>query len=141
MAVAIVAALLYREKTGEGQAIDMSMTDNIVNQNRNPIARGVASGKPAPRAGMGFPGLCPADTYRCRGDELTDCVYIAGVQPHHYEILMKVVGREDLIDGLRDDIEGRYEKREIIREEASGGSIQVLKMHRQRILIMASPYI
>ena len=45
MAVAVLAALLYRNKTGEGQAIDMSMLDNVVNQTRSPIRYTMETGE------------------------------------------------------------------------------------------------
>ena len=116
MAVGVLAALRYRDKTGQGQEVDMAMTDNVVNQNRSPIAIGLSTGEPAPRAGSGFPGITPCNIFKCKGDKLTDSVYVIGFQPHHYEALMKIVGREDLVGELRNDLEARWEKREAVKE-------------------------
>ena len=116
MAVGILAALHYKGKTGEGQAIDMSMTDNIVNQNRSPMRYTLTTGKPVPRAGGGAVGIYPWDTFKCKGDKPNDYIFIGAVQPHQYEALMRTVGGEDLIDGLKDDRQARYDKREVIKE-------------------------
>jgi len=115
MAVAILAALHYRDVTGEGQNIDMAMTDNIINLNRVPMIHTMATGQPTPRLGSGGLGICPWDTYRCKGDKPNDYVFIGAIQPHQYETLMKIVGREDL-GKVKDDMRARYEKREVIRE-------------------------
>jgi formyl-CoA transferase len=116
MAVAVLAAVHYRDKTGEGQAIDMAMTDNIINLNRVRSLYTLATGKPAPRVGSTAVGNCPWDTYKCQGDGPNDYVFIGASRPNHYETLMKIVGREDLIPGLKDDREARWAKRDEIKQ-------------------------
>jgi formyl-CoA transferase len=116
MAVAILAALRYRDMTGEGQQIDMAMADNIINLNRIFFRRPLDFGEPQPRAGGGSAGSCPWDTFRCKGDKPNDYIFIGAPMAHQYEALMKQVGREDLVEGLKDDGEARWQKRAVIKE-------------------------
>ena len=128
MAVAILVALHYRNLTGEGQKIDMAMTDNIINLHRIRMTYTLATAKPAPRVGNGVTGVCPCETFRCKGDGPNDYVFIITAQPRQYENLMKMVGREDLIAGLEDDQEARWENRGVIREAIEVWTRQRSKM-------------
>ncbi len=117
MLCAILAALYYRDRTGEGQEIDMSMTDNIVNLNRIHFRSAIGKGEPQQRSGGGVPGYIPWDIYKAKGDEPNDYVFIAARQPHQYTTLMKMIGREDLTtDELVDDLQLRWEKRDEINK-------------------------
>ncbi len=97
MAVGILAALRYRYETGEGQKIDMSMADNVINQSRTGFSYTLDTGKPLPRAGSGSElGAYPWDTFKCQGNGLNDYVLICAHRDSDYMALMKVVGRDDL---------------------------------------------
>lgn len=112
MLCAIMAALYYRDRTGEGQEIDMSMTDNIINLNRIHFRSAIGNGEPQSRAGGGVPGYIPWDIYKAKGDEPNDYVFIAARQPHQYKALMALIGREDLAtDELIENIPLRWERR------------------------------
>ena len=137
MAVAILAAVRYRDRTGEGQAIDMAMTDNIINLNRVRSLYTLATGKPAPRAGSSAIGNCPWDTYKCQGDGPNEYVFICGGRPNHYETLMKIVGREDLIPGLKNDRGARWAKRDEIKAAIEAWTKQRSKMEAFHILAKA----
>ncbi len=96
MAVAILAALRYRDVTGEGQAIDMAMTDNIINQQRSPLRYTLETGEPVPRLGGSNANNYPWDCYECQGKGPNNYVFIGTPRDHHYESLMTIIGREDL---------------------------------------------
>ncbi len=114
---AIMAALYYRDRTGEGQEIDMAMTDNIINLNRIHFRRSIESGEPQPRSGGGVPGYIPWDIYKSKGKKPNDYVFIAARQPHQYKALMKLIGREDLAtDELIDNLPLRWERRDEIKK-------------------------
>ncbi len=125
MAAAILAAIIYRNKTGEGQQIDMSMTENVINQNRSLIANTVPDGKPAPRLGN-RPPHTPSGLYRCKGNDRDDYVYITGV--NHYTLLMKHIGREDLLGELVDSLDKRDERYDEITQAIESWTLQRTKM-------------
>ena len=129
MLCAIMAALYYRDRTGEGQEIDMAMTDNIINLNRIHFRRSIDIGEPQPRSGGGVPGYIPWDIFKTKGDKPNDYVFIAARQPHQYKALMKMIDREDLAtDELVDDIPLRWERRDEIRKAIEGWTTQFDKM-------------
>ena len=94
MAAAILAALLYRTKTGEGQQIDVALADNVINLNRTPLANTQIDGKPIVRSGCRNLRSPPNDIYPCKGGGPDDYVFIFCV--NHYERMMKFIGRPDL---------------------------------------------
>jgi formyl-CoA transferase len=113
MAVGILAALRYRDKTGEGQEIDMSMADNVINQQRSPLRYTLETGKPVLRYGSSRVGIYPWDAFKCKGDDADSYVFIGAMRDHHYATLMKIIGREDLIKW---DWKARDENRAALRE-------------------------
>lgn len=93
MAIGILAAYIYAQRTGEGQFVDQSMADAIINLNRVPTAlHPLGDGQPAHRAPV-------ADVVKCKGDGPNDYAYINLITDKQYEMGMKAIGREDLIAG------------------------------------------
>jgi len=107
MAVAILAAVHYRDLTGKGQSIDMAMADNVINMNRSRIATTLQTGRPVPRPGTGREFACPS-TFISAGGRPEHYLYIQCTQPEKYAALMRAIGREDLIPGLKDDAQARW---------------------------------
>jgi formyl-CoA transferase len=129
MLCAILAALYYRDRTGEGQEIDMSMTDNIVNLNRIHFRSAIGAGEAQQRSGGGVPGYIPWDIYKAKGDKPNDYVFIAARQPHQYTALMKMIGREDLAtDELVQNLPLRWERRDEIKEAIESYTTQYDKL-------------
>jgi CoA:oxalate CoA-transferase len=60
---AVLAALLHRERTGEGQAIDLAMFDSMLAMQLTGLARLTASGETPARVGNRHPVTSPVDTY------------------------------------------------------------------------------
>ena len=63
--VAILAALAHREKTGEGQAIDMALLDVQVAMLANMNMNYLTSGTPPVRAGNAHQNLVPYQVFEC----------------------------------------------------------------------------
>lgn len=60
---AVLAALLHRERTGEGQSIDLAMFDSMLAMQLTGLARLTASGEAPGRVGNRHPVTAPVDTY------------------------------------------------------------------------------
>ena len=127
MAAAILAALLQRTRTGEGQAIDMGLTDNAINLNRSPIANTQIDQQPIIRSGCRNPRSPPNDIYPCKGGGPDDYIFIFGV--NHYERLMKFIGRPDLCTpDLVDWLDNRNARLDELHQAIAEWTIQRDKM-------------
>jgi len=68
-ALAILAALHHREETGEGQYIDLSMTEVVSSLLFEPIMDYTMNGRVQDRQGNRDSVMAPHGCYRCRGDD------------------------------------------------------------------------
>ena len=66
---AIVAALLYRKKTGRGQCVDLSQFETGVNFLASAILNYGVNRRIEKRDGNACPDAAPHNVYRCRGDD------------------------------------------------------------------------
>lgn len=104
-AIGILAALYQRDRTGEGQLVQVAMQDAMTNYCRIAYATQARDNAPCPRTGnqVVLGTTAPSDTYRCKGDGPNDYVYIYSSRAGNaqWERLLKVIGREDLLDDPR----------------------------------------
>ncbi len=94
LAMGVMAALLYRSKTGEGQMIDISMQDTawwLCAVEYSPWY--FLTGKAAPRFGNGIPQVVPYNIYQSNDGY----VVINTLGFEQWEALLRAIGREDLI--------------------------------------------
>lgn len=105
MALTIVSALKKREKTGEGHHLQVAMQDAILHYMRTNFATTGRTGKPAGRAGSKIADTqsAPKGLFPCAPGGSNDFVYIStsAANPEHWNRLLKVVGREDLVGDKR----------------------------------------
>jgi crotonobetainyl-CoA:carnitine CoA-transferase CaiB-like acyl-CoA transferase len=89
MAVSILGAYIRRLRTGLGEHLQVAMQDAILHYIRN--AKTVGGGNP------------PIGVYPCKGGGPNDYVYIytSAANPEHWVRLLKVMGRDDLINDQR----------------------------------------
>jgi formyl-CoA transferase len=92
-AFATLAALHHRERTGEGQHIDVSLLDAMLFQSTGYLTLG-AMGVPLPRLGNQFRIAAPANSYRCRDGQVMAGVLIDA----HWKRLARLIGRPELAD-------------------------------------------
>jgi formyl-CoA transferase len=104
-AIGILGALYQRQFTGQGQRVEVAMQEAVINFCRIAYAGQLASNKPAPRVGnRGVLGTnAPSEAYPCKGGGPNDyCyVYTTRASNHHWERLLNVIGRDDLLGDLR----------------------------------------
>jgi formyl-CoA transferase len=105
LAIGILAAYIYAQKTGKGQIVEQSMADAVINLNRVPTAfHPLDDGEPSPRREF-------TDVVKCKGDGPNDYAFINLLTPKQYEMTMTAVGREDMItDDLKNNIRNRIDR-------------------------------
>ena len=117
MAISVMGAYVRRLRTGQGEHLQLAMQDAILHYIRNSFTFMERTGKAAPRArsktvGGGNP---PIGVYPCKGGGPNDYVYIycSRANPEHWNRLLKVMGREDLLgDPMYDTPDARTQHRE-----------------------------
>jgi len=121
LAFGIAAALYHRTQTGVGQEVEVSMQDNVVNLIRAPLATHHGTGgKPIKRLGNSNRGMVPWNAYKC----IDGYLVIGAVPQNHFEKLLQVIGKEDLIGdtrftGMRNRVHNAKELNAVIEEWTS----------------------
>lgn len=94
--IAILAAVICRQKTGRGQHLDISMTDGAIAFNAMAAAAYLAAGEKFEREGFALNGGSLYDYY-----ETADGQHISfgGLEPQFFTAFCQAIGRPDLIAG------------------------------------------
>ncbi len=92
-AMAALAALHHRTRTGEGQHIDVALLDAMLFQSTGYLTLG-AMGVDLPRMGNEFRIAAPANTYACSDGTIMSGVLVDA----HWKKLAHVIGRPELAD-------------------------------------------
>lgn len=114
MAIGILAALRQRDNTGEGQHVEVSLQDGVVNLMRIALIRPLSIGTPTVRSGAvsgsGIPNVFP-----CHPGGPNDYVMVH-LRGQAWETVMAVIGREDLMGDERFETdESRGERADEVR--------------------------
>jgi CoA:oxalate CoA-transferase len=96
-ALGILSALHEREKSGEGQMVDVSMLDCQIAFLENAFARYFATGEVPERIGTRHPVLTPFQAYPTRDGYLV----VAAARDPFWQKFCKVIQREDLVTDPR----------------------------------------
>ena len=92
-ALASLAALAHRQRTGEGQHIDIALLDAMLaTSEANPTLG--ALGVPLARWGNEFSFCAPASAFRCSDG----WIYVGVLLDSHWKILARTIGRPELAD-------------------------------------------
>lgn len=100
--IGILAALMQRHVSGEGQRVEVSMQDAVLNLVRVSLRDHQRLGKVVERGGNQLGSMVPATTYRCHPGGPNDYVFILA-QQQMWHPLLRAIGREDLIGDPRYD--------------------------------------
>lgn len=93
-AVAVLAALLHRARTGEGQFIDLSQLETTVAVLGEGIVEQVLTGQPPPRCGNRDPQMAPHGVFPCAGEQRW--VAIAARDDDDWRRLAAAIGKPEL---------------------------------------------
>ncbi len=111
MAIGILAALQQRHATGQGQHVEVSMQDAVVNLIRVSLRDHQRYGHPMPRTGNQLGRNVPGTTYACAPGGPNDYVYIYA-QPQMWPAVVRVMGQPELAEDPRfKTLEARWENR------------------------------
>jgi formyl-CoA transferase len=132
--IGILAALMQRHTTGEGQQVEVSMQDAVVNLIRVSLRDHQRFGKPRERTGNQLGSGVPGTTYRCRPGGPNDYVFIF-VQQQMWHPLLRAMGRADLIGDPRYETgEGRWQHRDDVNAMVEVWTMQRSKHEVMKIL-------
>lgn len=129
LAITILGALYKKRETGEGHLLEVAMQDAILHYMRIPFSTMGLTGKAAERGGSKVPGIAnaPMGLYPCAPGGPNDYIYImtSRANPDHWDRLLTLIGREDLIGDARyltpgDRLAHEEEVDEIIAEWTRG---------------------
>jgi formyl-CoA transferase len=97
LALGILAAFIERQRTGQGQRVEVSMHDAIVSYGRAILSIRDRVGDPVPRMGNDLP-LPPGGLYACEPFGPDDHVFVMPMTGGMFENLAIVVGHPELLD-------------------------------------------
>jgi formyl-CoA transferase len=101
--MAILAALVQRGRTGEGQLVEVAMQEAVLNLTRVKFTQTLVSGEPLGRTGNRSLSGSYADLVRCAGSGVNEYVYmmLPPDNPQTFQAMTQVIGRPDLRDDDR----------------------------------------
>jgi itaconate CoA-transferase len=114
----ILAALLRRERTGEGAALEVSLFESLGEWMGFPTYYAMYSGKEPPRSGARHASIAPYGPFECGDGEQ---IFLGVQNEREWERFCEaVLGRPEMAgDELFDDNSRRVENREALEEEIS----------------------
>jgi len=105
LAISILGALYEKNRTGKGQRLQVAMQDAMLHYIRLAFATQARKGGPVPRVGdqSVSGGNPPQGIFPCRGGGPNDYIYVytSRANPEHWNRLLQVIGRSDLIGDAR----------------------------------------
>jgi crotonobetainyl-CoA:carnitine CoA-transferase CaiB-like acyl-CoA transferase len=90
--IAVLAALAHRDRSGEGQHIDMALLDTQVAMLANVGSNYLNSGKPPKRWGNAHPNIVPYQTFACADGH----IIVAAGNDGQYQKFVEAGGRPEL---------------------------------------------
>ncbi|MAE97229.1 MAG: formyl-CoA transferase [Deltaproteobacteria bacterium] len=138
MAVALLAAVVQRHRTGRGQHIEISMQEAMTYYMRTRTAFASDFGAQAvPRIGNAM-GAAPTGLYACKPFGPNDHAYLITVTNRHWDHLCMAMERLDLlVDPRFEAPEGRVENGEALREEIGAWTAERTKYEVMETLAKA----
>jgi crotonobetainyl-CoA:carnitine CoA-transferase CaiB-like acyl-CoA transferase len=89
--LALLVALEHRRRTGEGQLVESTMVEAVLNATADQVLEWQAYGRLLTRDGNHAPEACPQNVYACRGDE--QWLALAVASDSQWNALVEFLGR------------------------------------------------
>ncbi len=118
-AAAILAAYIQRQRTGQGQLVEVAMQETVANLLRGRFVDHYRENKPSERRGNGLLGGVPGGAYPCAPGGSNDYayIYVQPINPGMWRDFATAIGREDLrADPRCKDAKTRWEHRDELNE-------------------------
>ncbi len=134
LALAILAAYVQKQRTGEGQLIELSMQEAVTYYMRTTIANGSNWGEQAAgRNGNGIGAML--NLYPCAPGGPNDYIYIMVINTRMWQSMCKAIGREDLLTDERFNRgRRRHEHQKTLYEEIAKWSKSCTKHQAMKTL-------
>ncbi|HJM75864.1 MAG TPA: CoA transferase [Dehalococcoidia bacterium] len=127
--VALLAALVHRQQTGEGQYIDLSMYEGIVHVHGQDVMAASAAGPDPARRGNRDPAIAPQGIYAAAGAD--EWVAISVETDEQWRALAECIGFDD---ASLDRVEARRERHDEIDEAIAAWARQRSKHDAAELL-------
>jgi formyl-CoA transferase len=118
-AAAIMAAYIQRQRTGQGQLVEVAMQEVVANFLRGRFVDHYRDGKPSLRRANEITGGVPGGAYPCAPGGLNDYayIYVQTMNQDMWRDFVTAIGREDLLTDARcTDAKTRWEHRDALNE-------------------------
>ena len=138
MAAGIMAAYIERQRTGQGQVVEVSMQESVANLIRQRYVAHYRDGKPTARRGNNAPpGAVPDGLYACAPGGPNDYVFIYA-QPQMWPAVLAVMGRPELAQDARfATLEARWQNRDALNAIIAAWTRQKSKHEVMRLMAAA----
>ncbi len=103
LAIGILSALMQRHATGEGQEVEVSMQDAVMNLSRVWMRAYYETGASPARTGNGAPGMPGSSIFPCKPGGPDDYVMVHSRGPdlRTWDLLLEIIGRNELVGDPR----------------------------------------
>ncbi|HEX5817018.1 MAG TPA: CoA transferase, partial [Methylomirabilota bacterium] len=118
-AAAIMAAYIQRQRTGQGQLVEVAMQEVVANLVRGRFVDHYRDGRPSRRRGNEITGGVPGGAYPCAPGGLNDYayIYVQTMNQDMWRAFVAAIGREDLVADPRcADARTRWEHRDALND-------------------------
>jgi benzylsuccinate CoA-transferase BbsF subunit len=120
---AVVAAVLHRDRTGEGQWIDLSMLETSTTLMSEPLAEFGSTGSSPTRHGNASPYFAPHGIYPCSGED--QWIAIECHDESEWRALANLVGEPSWTEGERyKEVAARLRNREMLDERLGAWTVK-----------------